>query len=290
MWILYTILGILAFALLCFCFWAVALLHMRREHPMMKKLESTVFAHRGLHDGNKPENSTAAFVSAVEEGFGIEFDLHLTRDGALVVYHDDRTKRLCDRDVRINDCTLNEVRTLRLPDGSKIPTFEELLEIVHGKIPMLIELKPDGNNAAQIVPAVLDRLRGYKGDYIMESFDPRIVMELKKRAPDIARGQLSQNFPRSGDAPWYMRHFLASMVTNIRSKPDFVAYNVAHRDSLAIRLLNAGKRKLCFWTVRDIDEFRRCVRDRQNPIFEKLDPALVKKAWAEELKTEEQKG
>ena len=281
---LYIFLVLLSILLLICAFLVIALLHTRQNNPVMKDFEGVIFAHRGLHDAQKPENSSAAFAAAVAQGFGIEMDLHITRDGELVVHHDSTTKRMCGTSIKLNDSTLEEIRALRLPDGSKIPTFEEFVEIVDGKVPLLIELKSDGNNAASLVPVFLEKLRSYNGKYIVESFDPRMLIELKKRAPEIARGQLCENFLRTQNAPGYMRPILASMVLNLRAKPDFVAYNVAHRKALPLRLLIAAKRRLCFWTVRDIEEFRRCVRQGHNPIFEKLDPETVKTVRDEALK------
>ena len=272
MWILWTVLGIFAFVLLLTAFWVFALLHMREGMPVMRELDKTVFAHRGLHDEQKPENSMAAFAAAADKGFGIEFDLHLTRDGRLVVMHDATTRRLCGQELKINDSTLEELRALRLPDGSQIPTFEEFLALIDGRVPLLIELKNDGSNAVPLCAAAMDLLKDYKGKYIVESFDPRVVYRLKKAYPDVVRGQLSQDFFKNKDAPWYMRPLLASMVGNLWTKPDFIAYNVKHRDSLPLKLLNAANRKICFWTVRDTEEFERCVKDRQNPIFEKILP------------------
>ena len=272
MWILWTLLGICAFLLLLTAFWIVALLHMRNGHPVMRALENTPFAHRGLHDETKPENSMAAFAAAADKGFAIEFDLHLTRDGRLVVMHDGTTERMCGEHKKINDCTLEELSALRLPDGSAIPTFKEFLALVNGRVPLLIELKNDGNNAVPLCAAAMKALEGYQGAYIVESFDPRVIYRLKKAYPDTARGQLSQDFLKNKDAPWYMRPLLASMISNLWTKPDFIAYNVKHRASLPLRLLNAAGRKICFWTVRDKAEYDRCMKDRQNPIFENFLP------------------
>ena len=277
---LYIFLFLLLFILISCLFFLTALLHTRDGHPTMKELEGTVYAHRGLHDAQKPENSAAAFEAAVAHGFGIEFDLHLTSDGRLVVHHDGNTKRMCGVDLTINSASFDEVRALRLPDGSQIPSFEELLAIVGGRVPLLVELKNDGNNGAALVDAALEILRPYNGKYIVESFDPRVLYALKKTDPEIVRGQLCQDFPKSGDAPWYMRHFLASMVTNLWTKPDFVAYNIAHRTSLPLRLLDGAHKNICFWTVRNEEDFRYCISRRQSPIFEKIPPETAKRESA----------
>ena len=271
-WLLWTAVGIAAFCLIVAGFWLIALLHTRKGGEAMKGFEEVVFAHRGLHDDKRPENSMAAFAAAAEKGYGIEFDLHLTRDGVLVVNHDGTTKRMCGTDLKINACTLEELRAVSLPDGSKIPTFREFLELVDGRSPLLIELKNDGNSGRALVDCMLKELEGYKGKYIVESFDPRVLVALKKAAPDVARGQLCQDFLRTKDAPGYMRLLLWSMFMNLFTYPDFVAYNTAHRSALPLRLLRRAGCRICFWTVRDQEDFDRCVKDGTNPIFERFIP------------------
>lgn len=275
-WLLWTAVGIALFLGILICFLVLALLHMRRDGKAMKGFENVIFAHRGLHNAERPENSAAAFEAAVREGFGIEFDLHLTRDGKLVVMHDGTTKRMCGESLKINGSSYEELRALSLPDGSKIPSFGEFLLLVDGRVPLLIELKNDGNNGKELVSEMIRELEGYTGPYIVESFDPRVLYALKKQAPGLARGQLCQNFMRTKDAPPHMRLLLWSMVSNLWTKPDFVAYCSAHRTALPYRLLKRFGRRMCMWTVRDEADLERCLEDGENPIFEKIDPEKVK--------------
>jgi glycerophosphoryl diester phosphodiesterase len=99
------------------------------------------FAHRGLWDQASPENSLAAFQKAVDAGYGIEFDIHKTSDGHVVVFHDDTLTRMCGVDGKIEQMTLAQLRELRLKGtDQQIPTLEELLCLVDGRVPLLVEL------------------------------------------------------------------------------------------------------------------------------------------------------
>ena len=105
----------------------------------MTWLFQTPVAHRGLHDDILPENSIPAFRAALERGFNIEIDVHLSSDGHLVVFHDDNLKRVCGVDKKVAKCTLEELRTMRLKGTENtIPTFDEFLALVDGKVDAVI--------------------------------------------------------------------------------------------------------------------------------------------------------
>ena len=129
------------------------------------------YAHRGLHGGDVPENSLAAFEKAAEKRYGIELDVQLTKDGVPVVFHDDSLLRVCGVDRLLRDCELSELRQFRLSGSEKetIPTFAEVLELVDGRVPLLVELK---TGSAGLVRAVVPMLDEYNGSFCVESFDP----------------------------------------------------------------------------------------------------------------------
>ena len=115
-----------------------------RRHPDRKLLEGLFIAHRGLHNAKEgiPENSIHAFIEAVVNGYAIENDIHVTSDGEVVVFHDNTLDRMCGVSGRIEDKTLSELRELRLLDtNERIPTLKECLEIIDGRVPLLIEFK-----------------------------------------------------------------------------------------------------------------------------------------------------
>src|SRR5687767_12638223 len=131
------------------------------------------FAHRGLHYGAQfPENSLIAFAAALERGAGIECDLRLTADDQIVVFHDADAWRLCASPLRIGDSTLEELGRLRVGDGP-IPRLASLLALVQGRVPLLLEVKVDGD-IWRWVPALRQALKGYAGPFGVMSFDARL--------------------------------------------------------------------------------------------------------------------
>ena len=104
----------------------------------------TPIAHRGLHNVKAPENSLAAFRLAIEHGNVIELDVHMLADGKIVVFHDDNLKRMTGVDAVIKDKTFAELSKLWLKKSSqKIPLLTEVLDLVDGKVPIIIEIKYD---------------------------------------------------------------------------------------------------------------------------------------------------
>ena len=145
------------------------------------------FAHRGLHDGwDVPENSLAAFEAAIEFGAGIECDLRLTADGHVVAFHDRDAARLCGKPHRISRSTLLDVSSFTVADR-RIPTLQTMLELVAGRVPLLMEIKID-RNVRRLAFALERGLVGYPGRFGVMSFDPRIVRQLKARMPSALRG------------------------------------------------------------------------------------------------------
>ncbi len=231
-------------------------------------LQGVDYAHRGLWntnepgEGNRPENSLAAFRAAVEKGYGMELDVHLTADGQLVVHHDDSLKRLTGTDIVIGQSTLAQVRACRLPNGEPVPTFDEMLETVQGRVPLIIEVKVE-KNAAALSQAVYERMQRYDGPWCMESFDPWAVAWFRRNAPEVIRGQLAFNHAGRGKtaALWWRNIGIASMIQNYWSRPDFIAFEAKSekRWCLPMLLLRTMKPWFVAWTVRsqaDMDALR----------------------------------
>ncbi len=145
------------------------------------------FAHRGLHYGaGLPENSLLAFAAALELGAGIECGLRLTADDEIVVIHDADAWRTCSSPLRIGRSTLAELGRLRIGEGP-IPTLASLLHLVGGRVPLLLEVKVDGD-LWRWVPALKSTLAGYRGRHGVMSFDPRLARLLKTNLPNVRRG------------------------------------------------------------------------------------------------------
>ena len=149
--------------------------------------------------------------------------------------------------------TLEELRALPIAGtDARMPTLREVLDAVDGRVPLLIELKNGGHNR-QLCEALMAHLEGYPGEYIVESFNPLIVMWFRRHARHVARGQLVDALPGYMPAvDWFSGFCLAGLLLNFLGRPDFVAYNVA-----APRFFTPHFQRFLFrtpmaaWTVRD---------------------------------------
>lgn len=247
----------------------------RTGHPGLAQLKGWNYAHRGLHDETKPENSMAAFRAALENGYGIELDIHLMKDGNLAVIHDASLKRTAGTDISITDLTTADLADYHLNGTEEtIPTFRQVLELFSGKAPLIIELKADGGNHRALVDAAVQAMTGYEGPYCMESFDPRCVYELKTRYPHIIRGQLTEDyFVTKNKLPSALKWALKNQALNFMTCPDFVAYNFRDHDTFSNELVRKfwGVQGVT-WTLRTKEDFDHAVDEGWIPIFENFIP------------------
>lgn len=196
------------------------------------------FAHRGLHTPDKtvPENSLPAFAEAARFGYGIELDVHLTRDGRLVVFHDDNTERICAVDAVIADTDWSVLKNLRLCKTEYgIPLLSEVLETVGRSCPVVIELKRGARNT-ELCEKTYAMMRQYGGRYCVESFDPRIVAWFRRNAPEVLRGQLASEPKKLAEGTSRLSAFaVGNLLTNVLARPQFIAYGLG-RKPLLVRL------------------------------------------------------
>ena len=197
------------------------------------------YAHRGLHDNSSdaPENSIEAFKLAVERGYGIELDVQLTKDDIPVVFHDANLKRVCGVDKKVKELNLEELQYLKLfKSNEHIPLFTDVLKIIDGKMPVIVEFKTKGSdtNVCDIVAPILDN---YQGIYCVESFDPLTVRWYKKNRPQVIRGQLSTNYIKGGvKNDRFLNLMLQNLLFNIITKPDFIAFNHVYGNMLSFNI------------------------------------------------------
>ncbi|MEO6255575.1 MAG: glycerophosphodiester phosphodiesterase family protein [Sphingomicrobium sp.] len=200
------------------------------------------FAHRGLHSGAQfPENSLLAFAAALELGAGIECDLRLTADDQIVVFHDADAWRMCASPLRIGRSTLVELARLRLGDGP-IPTLASLFKLVAGRVPLLLEIKVDGD-IWRWIPALRAVLAGYDGPFGVMSFDPRLSRLLKTNLPAVRRGLVVRN-----TLPPLKRRLALALAA-----PDFLAVD---RAALGRRWVARARQRMPVysWTIRDLEQ------------------------------------
>lgn len=240
-----------------------------RRHPDRELLKGAKIAHRGLHglSSDVPENSLRAFQAAVDKGYWIENDIHLTRDGHVVVFHDDTLNRMCGRDGKIEEMTLAELKECRLAGtDQQIPTLQECLDLVDGRVPLLIEFKCPTSQAAPLCEAANRVLENYSGKYCIQSFYPPVLGWYRKHRKDICRGQLATPF--YGEA--FHRRLAGALLFNFIGRPDFVSYEHTFYRNIFRRLvvkLGAGS---LGWTFRSEKELEARKADFQGYIFEKF--------------------
>lgn len=242
----------------------------------MNELKKARFAHRGLHNIKLgvPENSMLAFSLAVKEGFGIELDVHLSKDGKLVVEHDDTLRRTAGSSLVIENCNWDEIKDLTLEGTEeKLPLLTDVFQLVDGKVPLLIEMKTVGGNQKALAAAVVAALEQYQGAYCVECFDPRTLYWLKKFAPGIVRGQLAGDVNKEKRSVHPVVNFaLKNLLIHVLSRPDFVAYDYRDRHTVSFRLCRALYRPaVFFWTVKSVEAENIAADAGATPIFERLD-------------------
>lgn len=271
MTVLKVILTVLAVAVLLFWF----LLRGRKNGQGWEKLEGVRYAHRGFHDKpSVPENSLPAFRRAAEAGYGAELDVHLTKDGRLAVVHDSDLTRVCGRSGIVEDLTAAELAQYRLEGTEEtIPFLEEVLPLFEGRTPLVVEIKPSRDNHAALTQAAMECLDRFHAGYCMESFDPRVLVWLRRNRPEVLRGQLSQSYWKrpEGKSLW-RRLALTQLLTNVVTRPDFVAYRFEDRKNVSVALCRWMGIRTVFWTIRSMADLQAAETEGALPIFERFDP------------------
>lgn len=243
----------------------------RTNHPDIAKLRNWNYAHRGLHDANRPENSLSAFQAALDHGYGIELDLHLTIDGDLAVIHDSSLKRTAGADVTVESLTVDELKQYALLGSNEpIPLFSQVLKMYQGKAPLIVELKPANNNYVALCEAACKQLDEYNGLYCIESFDPRCIRWLRKNRPDLIRGQLSENWLKTkSKMPWILKLIMTYHISNVYTRPDFIAYKYADRKTFGTQICRKiWKIQGVSWTLRSVEDYQTATVENWIPIFE----------------------
>lgn len=248
-----------------------------RRRPDSAPFAGVLYAHRGLHDNGSgaPENSMKAFQKAVDAGFGIELDVQLSRDKVPVVFHDFSLKRVCGVDGKVADYTYEELQQFTLFDsGETIPKFADFLELVDGKVPLIIEYKIPGG-LTEVCPIADRLLQAYQGAYCIESFNPLGLLWYKQNRNEVMRGQLADNFLKSGEKEFSPLLYFAlhHMLFNFLTKPDFIAYNHNRHKDLSRRLCRHLYRcPAVAWTIRSGEELAERKKNFDWFIFEAFLP------------------
>lgn len=234
-------------------------------------------AHRALHDvtDSRPENSRAAVRAAIAKGYGIEIDVQLSADGQAMVFHDETLDRLTHDSGAVQDRTAADLALIPLRHGDEgIPTLPEILAIVAGQVPLLIEIKDQdgemGPNVGPLEQAVADALRGYVGPVAVMSFNPHSIAHMATLAPDIPRGLVTSAYDYDD---W---HPLPGAVCDaLRPIPDytrvgacFISHEAADLGRAEVADLKSQGATILCWTIRSVQAEAAARQVAQNITFE----------------------
>lgn len=224
-----------------------------------------VFAHRGRHDAQKGENSPAAFTAAIKAGLGIECDVRRSREGRAVVFHDADLVRLTGQPGILDQTGIDQISATGLSTGGEpIPTLREVLALVAGRVPLLLELKIDRRqSAATLCGAVRRDLEGYDGHVAVMSFDPRVGRWFARKAPDLLRGLVVTEESRRTFSGLLHRH-----VSLWVARPQFLAYDIRDLPSAFAARQRARGLPVLTWTVKCRSLLERAGRYADAPIAE----------------------
>ncbi len=215
----------------------------------------------------------AAFDAAVQAGYPIELDVHITRDGRVAVFHDDDLERMTGTPGRIEDRTWAEISALHLRGSSqRIPSLDQVLALVDGRVPILVDLK-NGGRPGRLERAVAALLRDSQGPVAIQSFNPLTLAWFRVAAPSIARGLLASDF--EGTALSRPKKFvLRRLLLAPLSAPHWVGYDLRCLPHWAPRVARSLGLPLVAWTIQTHDELRRATELADNFIFEKVRPRV----------------
>jgi glycerophosphoryl diester phosphodiesterase len=222
------------------------------------------FAHRGLHGPGVPENSRAAFRAAIERGHGIELDVQASAEGEAMVFHDYDLGRLTEVSGALAARLRPDLQKVRLKENGEIlPTLAEILALIRGKVPLLIEVKARAR--ADVEPlcfSVARSLEGYRGPVGVMSFNPRVGYWFDRHAPSVVRGLVVTEEGKGWRGPIERRLAL------LWARPEFLAYDVRDLPSRFAAIQRARGLPVFTWTCRTPANRASAAAYADQPIYE----------------------
>lgn len=245
--------------------------------PLPPAFLTRPIAHRALHDlaVGRPENSRAAIRAAIERGYGIEIDLQLSQDAQAMVFHDYDLGRLTGAKGAIQQRRASELATISLSGGDEsIPSFSDILTIVDGQVPLLVELKDQdgglGPRTGELEQATANALDGYGGEVALMSFNPHCVAELAKRNTGRPLGLTTEAF-RHEDNPFVpaaTRRHLRNIPDFNRVGASFISHDARDLENPAVARLKAKNVPVLCWTIRSPEAETEARKRADNITFE----------------------
>lgn len=252
--------------------------------PLPAGFLSTPLAHRAYHDRaqGRPENSRAAITAAIAAGYGIEIDLQLSNDGVAMVFHDEALDRLTPATGLVKHHTADALAQISLRDSAEtIPTLTEILSLVAGRTPLLIEIKDQtgtmSDTDARLEAATATLLAAYKGPVAVMSFNPHSIAHMTRLAPAIPRGLTTSAYDPTDWAP-----LAAETCSHLRAIPDydrtlssFISHEAADLSRPRVADLKSQGAAILCWTIRSPAAEAEARKVAQNVTFEGYPAALT---------------
>lgn len=251
-----------------------------RDHSWLAR----PIAHRGLHDAARGviENSISAARAAIEAGYAIECDVQRSRDGDVVVFHDDRLERLTAGGGRVRDHSAAETTRIALRGANEtIPRFADFLDAIAGRVPLVVEIKSDFDGDMTAPQRVAQLLATYKGPVVIESFDPDTIIFLREQAGALGVaylplgmvGEARYDYGEWTALPDEKRVEMTQFLHFKRTRPDFVSWSVADLPHAIPLLLRDGLHiPVTTWTVRATDQAAFATKWADQIVFEGFAP------------------
>ena len=207
--------------------------------------KNKIIAHRGLHNNYIVENTLLAFLKAVEKDYAVELDIRLLKDGTVVVYHDINLKRLTGINKLIESCTLKDISNIKINDKYCIPTLEQVLKLINGKVPIYIDVKGNIGNY-KLEEKLLDLLKEYRGEVFIQSFNPKTIRWLRKKESKYKYGLITFSYPQY--------NILKKIFIHLQL--DFIACYLENVSNKRLQKLRKNK-TLIGWTIKKKSEFEK---------------------------------
>lgn len=231
----------------------------------MSLFKNKYIAHRGFHHNKLiPENSLLAFKKAIENNYSVEFDINITNDNKIVVFHDENLYRLCNKKENIEEVKYSFLKDLNLYEtDEKIPLLEEVLSLVNGKITLIIEIKKH-KNIGLLEEIVFQLLGKYKGEYFLCSFEKDILIYLKTSRLNHKIGLIFETLPnnfRKYEKILFLYRFF-------KVKPDFVSLDEKLLDSSIYIFCKKKGIEIITWTIKNKNRYEEIAKKVDGIIFE----------------------
>lgn len=216
-------------------------------------LKNNVIAHRGVYNSNTPENTLPALIKCVDKNYIIELDIHILKDKTIVVYHDYNLLRLCGTNKVIETLSYEQLSKIRIKKKYQIPTLEQVMHIVNGKVPILIEIK-DLDNNENFEKELIKILDNYNGEFAIQSLNPFVLDWFYKNRKDYIIGLIILN------------ELNYSVFKKTIKKIDFISINKKQ-----FPFNHSTKNKLLIgWTIKTKEEYTKYIQYCDNLICEKF--------------------